>query len=217
MGVEVNITYETLFEFLRREKGRAEIQELEDTFYEDVVSYIKDKETIVATSQTTEERTRNQIQLDNTKKIFADLYAKRETKIIELALIEVKTHAPISTAALLAEERHLFQRLVDDLKQVRESVLQRIIAARLPQLYAQSPHPSFSHPSSGTEAEESASFGEPITYVFVRFLTDVPRFLGEDLEVHGPFKEGDMASIPADIARVLIARDHAKEIEKQPL
>ena len=41
---EINISYETLFELLRREKTRDELQKLEDSFFTDVVNYLKEKE-----------------------------------------------------------------------------------------------------------------------------------------------------------------------------
>ena len=40
---EVNITYETLFNFLRIEKGREELQDLGDTFSQDTILYLEEK------------------------------------------------------------------------------------------------------------------------------------------------------------------------------
>ena len=40
---EVNITYETLFEILRREKNREELQKLDESFFNDVLNYVKEK------------------------------------------------------------------------------------------------------------------------------------------------------------------------------
>ena len=45
--VEVNITYETLFDLLRRERSRNELQELEETFYEDVKKYLEEKQNML--------------------------------------------------------------------------------------------------------------------------------------------------------------------------
>ena len=43
MEKEVVITYETLFEILRREKTREELQKLPDNFHNDVGKYLSDK------------------------------------------------------------------------------------------------------------------------------------------------------------------------------
>ena len=40
---EVNITYEVLFEILRREKDTADLQKLEPGFFNDFVEYLEDK------------------------------------------------------------------------------------------------------------------------------------------------------------------------------
>ena len=44
---EITITYETLYELLRREKFRQELQQLTPTFYQDTVNYIKEKQVIL--------------------------------------------------------------------------------------------------------------------------------------------------------------------------
>ena len=46
MGDEesIPITYETLFEFLRIEKSREELQKLDDGFYNHVIQYLKQKQ-----------------------------------------------------------------------------------------------------------------------------------------------------------------------------
>ena len=41
------ITYETLYEILRREKSRPELQELDDSFYRNLVKYIEEKKAIL--------------------------------------------------------------------------------------------------------------------------------------------------------------------------
>ena len=49
---EVTITYETLFELLRREKERNELQKLDDSFFPNILRYLKDKHTIINQQQT---------------------------------------------------------------------------------------------------------------------------------------------------------------------
>lgn len=51
-------------------------------------------------------------------------------------------------------------------------------------------------------------------YVRVRFCDRVPEVTGVDLEVYGPFEEGDTAEIPKDNADILIARGKAETIEE---
>lgn len=46
-------------------------------------------------------------------------------------------------------------------------------------------------------------------------LTDVPEFVGTDLKNYGPYKEGDIATIPTENAKVLVQKNAAKIIEIQ--
>ena len=78
---EVRITYETLFDMLRQEKGRPEIQKISKTFFSDLTSYLNEKKKIIEESKTkgglfvAEEKERAEKQLGNIKKILIELLA----------------------------------------------------------------------------------------------------------------------------------------------
>ena len=73
-GKEINITYETLFELLRREKNREELQKLDNNFFLDVVNYLKDKKSALELPKNdifaAEERRKAETQLENIKNIL---------------------------------------------------------------------------------------------------------------------------------------------------
>lgn len=48
----------------------------------------------------------------------------------------------------------------------------------------------------------------------IRFVYAVPKFIGKELETYGPFEEEDIATLPAEIADVLIAKGRVEEIEE---
>ena len=48
----------------------------------------------------------------------------------------------------------------------------------------------------------------------IRFNENIPKFMGEDLSVYGPFKQEDMASLPKIIANILVSKGSAKEVWK---
>src|SRR3989338_6590446 len=110
MAQEVVITYETLFELLKRERERPDLQRLESTFFNDTINYIKDKKKILEAKSESpfavEERKKTEIQLENIYKILKELYERREKKIISLALDKSRTKSNlIDTTALLREEK----------------------------------------------------------------------------------------------------------------
>ena len=49
-------------------------------------------------------------------------------------------------------------------------------------------------------------------YQVIRITSDVPEFMGTDLETYGPFDEGDKAQVPEDNAEILVNRGNAEEI-----
>jgi len=107
------ITYETIFELLRREKEREALQKLENTFLEDVLGYLKERKSIIKEQESKlidpEEKKRNEKQFENTKKIVREFYEKRERKIISLAVDKIMIgNGAVDTTNLLHEEMLLF-------------------------------------------------------------------------------------------------------------
>jgi len=50
-------------------------------------------------------------------------------------------------------------------------------------------------------------------YTLVKTTSDVPEFMGTDLEAYGPFDEGEKVEIPDDNAEILVNRGNAERIE----
>jgi len=133
---EINITYETLFELLRREKNREELQKLDDNFFSDVVNYLKDKKSALELPKNdifaAEERRKAENQLGNIKNILKEIYEKREKKIMHMALDMSRTSVGIlnseiiDTSNMLKEEKELFDCLVQNLNNIRKGVLFRV-------------------------------------------------------------------------------------------
>jgi DNA replication initiation complex subunit (GINS family) len=94
---EIALTYENLYEILRSEKYKPELQKLENTFYKDILNYLKEKKSILNSQQKKDsifakseiEKTKKQIK--NISKIIRELYEKREIKIIQLGLLGSRT------------------------------------------------------------------------------------------------------------------------------
>ncbi|MFO8016125.1 MAG: hypothetical protein R6U32_03405 [Candidatus Woesearchaeota archaeon] len=235
---DVNITYETLFELLRREKSREDLQELPETFFEDVVEYLKDKSRVTRSSQenafSEEEMEKARVQLANIKRIVRELYERREKKIISMALNKSRTKSNlVNTSALLREENKLY----DDLRKImdffREGILSNVLAEKTPETSGKSPadagaggdgQESPSTPESGPEGAEN-SVPEPkelkkeavpnTKTKTIRFIKPVPKFAGSDLRIYGPFDEEDIARLPEDVADVLINKGRAEAMESQ--
>jgi len=198
---KVNVTYDSIFEMLMREKSKDELQKLDSKFFNDLVTYISDKkkttnsDAIDAFSLVEKERAAKQLQ--NISRMLSELYERREKKILNMALIRSRTGADIiDTTTLLAEETLLFDAVVAQLDYYRNNILFKILNAK---------------PTSAKKQEQTTPEKEAETKV-VRFLHSVPKFVGKELEIYGPFTEEDVAGLPSEIADILIEKGRAEEI-----
>jgi len=137
---DVIITYETLYELLMREKSRAEIQKLDNDFFNDVIKYIKDKKDILDSQKSKEnvfaakEIERTTKQLESIYRILKELYEKRENKIFTLALLNSRNQSKIDTSLLLAEELKFYENIKDNLNIYRKGILGNILEGKFPVL-----------------------------------------------------------------------------------
>ena len=213
MSQEVIITYETLFELLKRERERTDLQKLETTFFSDTINYIKDKKKIIEAKNESvfavEEKKKTGRQLENIYKILKELYERREKKIIALALDKSRTQSNlIDTTALLKEEKVVFDAMTSLLDTYRESILYSVLNEKMPFMAAFEPKPQEKLDfKSALEIKKSTKL--------VRFTAHVPKFVGPELEEYGPFEEEDIANLPAEVADVLINKNRVEEIKEE--
>lgn len=193
---EVAVTYETLFELLRKERQKREVQELDSNFFQNVLNYLNEKQKILESQKTKDSIFSKEVektvkQLQNTRKILMDLYERRESKIVDSALtnsrLKEKTLPP-----LLLEEKEFYNEMLQVLNKYRKSILYSLLSNQLPKIAKEErPHK---------------------TKILVRFTKAVPKFVAPDLNTYGPFEEEDILNIDSNIARVLIQKKRAKEI-----
>ena len=209
---EITITYGSLLELLLREKERGELQKLDDSFFRNVVRYLKDKNAIIIAPNedvfSKEEKEKTTTQLANIKRILKELYDRREKKLMLLAL--EKTREPetlIDESVMLKQEKEMFTAACALYTDYRHGVLTNILNLKTPEIESKP------QPSNGKTQEEPKK--EPKVTKLVRFLHAVPKFVGKELEEYGPFDEEDIASLPFEIADVLIKKQRAEEIKEE--
>ncbi len=223
---EVNITYETLFELLRREKSRKDLQKLPDTFFIDVISYLNEKLNLAKTKKDelfdADENLKTEKQIINIRQILKELYERRERKIMEMALNKSRAgHAIIDTSALLDEEEHLFDALLKILNKNRDQIINNLLKGSAPSVELKvKPEPSqaeefaeelAAQPESPEAVEESTQEQEANT-TKLEIKEFVQKFIGLDMKEYGPFEQGDEVELPAEIAQLLIKRGKAAQI-----
>src|SRR3989338_7510311 len=221
---QVSITYEMLYDMLRNEKAKFELQNIPVDIFSST------------------ERSKQEMQLHNAKKLLRELYERREKKIMDMALNKSKTNSAIvDREALLPEERGFFEALVILFNRYRDGVLNNIFQLKHP-LIAMAEH-NFDHDDFEVQhpaeiekkfekkedlLDETQQKNEEIEKrktIFdelkeektensipkITFLKSVERFVDEDLNYYGPFAPGDIAEIPSTVAAILIEQGKAKQ------
>lgn len=138
---EVIITYDTLFDLARREKFKAELQKVDEKFFDDVIRYFSEKQSIIESQEKNKsvfasaelEKTRNQLR--EAKRLLKEIYTWRETKIVQGAIFQSRCNGRgFDFSALLPEEVEMFNSIQGTLLDYREKVLHSLFQHQKPDL-----------------------------------------------------------------------------------
>jgi len=222
---QVNITYETLFDILRLEKGRDDIQELSENFFADVVAYMRQKKELLekreheAGIEEFDDVKKIQIQYENIQRIIKEIYERREKKILAIALNSSRTNLGVSMHNLLPQERVFVTVVKSVLDTQRTAVMQTILKAKMPiEQTQQRPVTKELMEDVQEMHEEQHEQDTPVvdqtveTIRTVRFLKETEEFIGPELETYGPFVPGATAAVPIIIAQILTENGSAEEL-----
>jgi DNA replication initiation complex subunit (GINS family) len=233
---QMNITYETLFDVVRVEKGREDLQELRQTFYRDVVVYLRQKKELLKKKEhesgidAYDELKKMQIQYENIQRIIKEIYDRREKKILLMVLNNSRTNVGSEDGKyLLSEEKTLYLSLKQLLGQQRSSLLQHVLQG------------TFSSPEQKNEEQQIEEKKETPTeksllsvamrsqdrslyttkrgeffaenvMLSVRFLKEIEPFVGPELETYGPYPVGHITELPRQIAEILVEKGNVEVV-----
>lgn len=160
---DVAISYETLFEILRREKNREELQKLDTGFFSSTFDYMNGLHALLREKQgqgaSDEEIEKLQLQMQNVKKIIRDLYNRREKKIVGIAVIKSRAqNSVINTDPLLETEKQLFDSLTEILEEHKTQQLGALAGNNrvLPDASSEPAASPVSEPSPGPTPEHTS-------------------------------------------------------------
>ncbi len=153
------------------------MQSLPNTFVEDVADYLKDKKEISSKEEDdfSESFIKTKKQIENAQTLFKELMLKRRKKILNLLLIAAETGI----------SKKDFDNMLDFEKGLFEELMKCIDA-------------------SNKEVLSSFNGKVEIKEKKVLFKESVEEFINLEGNKLGPFKKGDEAELPRDIANILI-------------
>jgi len=182
------LTFSDIYEAMRKEKYSENLQILPRKFLVEVAEYFREKKEFLGKEDDlfSDVAIKNKKKLDNAVSSFRDLLRIRKKKILNLAF--VASQVGISKKDfenLLVFEKDLFEELVKALERAEKN----------------------------QSADMSGSVKDERKHRLVRFLEDVPAFLGLDGNDVGPFAKGEVANLEVEIVGVLEKDKRVEVIE----
>ncbi|MEK6901583.1 MAG: hypothetical protein AABX37_04525 [Nanoarchaeota archaeon] len=220
---DIKITLETLYDILRNEKKREDLQKMEATFFLDVVAYLKEKQALLQSKQQSEdmfavgERDKLQYELKSIRRILKEIYEKREKKIIDIALNRSHTGSDIiDTSAMLYEEKEFYNRVLGQLNGFRESMLMKMFKGEVPQVPLDVRMEVKKEPEkvvSSMASWEAAGETKPEEgKTKIRFVHPMPSFVWKDMKVYGPYNVGEETDMYTDVAELIVRKGRAVKV-----
>ncbi len=185
------ITYPEIYEYLRKEKYNEQLQQLPRNFFKDLAEYFDDKKRIAGKTDETfnDAIVKTKKQLENAITVLRELITRRQRKIINVALVAAKTGiSKRDSENMLDNEKRLFDAIIKELEQEEANVTSLI---------------------NGISKEKD------LKNKLVRFIQETDEF--SDLEGNklGPFKAGDIANIPTEVADILVGNRQAVLVNEE--
>ncbi len=177
------ITYNDIYECLRKEKYSEQLQVLPKKFISEISSYIFEKKKLSAQEgeMFSEETIKIKKQIENAMSIFDELMMIRKKKLLGLVFVASETGI----------NKKDFENMLDFEKELFDEMIVLM---------------------KGAEKKLNSQFNnkiieQPVNELLklVLFLDKVEEFVGLNGEDLGPFHKGDIANIPAQIADILIS------------
>lgn len=184
------ITYNELYDVLRRERYSEQLQPIPKIFIKEVAAYLKDKKQIAnkESDDFSETILKTKKQFENSIAIFKELMLRRKKKILELSFVAAETGiSKRDFENMLALEKETFDSIMKALEKGDKKV---------------------------TEILKGVADGEEIPKnKMIVFIQNADEFLDLDGNKLGPFKKGDVANLAEEISNILIVDKKAESVE----
>jgi DNA replication initiation complex subunit (GINS family) len=179
------ITYNELYEALRKERYSEQLQPIPKSFVKDVALYLKDKREIAnrETDDFSDGMIKTKKQYENSLAIFRELMLRRKKKILELAFVAAETGiSKRDFENMIAIEKECFDGIMKALEKSDKMTLQMLKEFNCDE------------PEQGEVKNK-----------LVVFVEDTDEFLDLTGNRVGPFKKGDVANISQEIVHILLS------------
>jgi DNA replication initiation complex subunit (GINS family) len=185
------ITYNDLYEVLRKEKYSETLQPLTKKFLSDFSEYVNDR-TLNGEGPNgdlfAETGDKGKKQLENALSLFKELMLRRKKKILNLIFVATETGiTKRDYENMLPSEKEAFDKMVRAFEEGDKEISRTL---------------------NGKESEQRSM------NKMIIFTQDIEQFMDSIGNFIGPFKSGELANIDESIARILVADGKARTIDE---
>ena len=183
------ITYSELYDALRKERYSEQLQPIPKNFIKEVSAYLKDKKEIANKKNDDFSDTilKTKKQFENSISIFKELILRRKKKILDLSFIAAETGiSKRDFENMLLIEKECFDGIMKSIEKEDKAIEETL---------------------KGVREDNKA-----IQNKMLVFIEDTDSFLDLEGNELGPFKKGDMANLPEEIANILITDKKVENI-----
>jgi DNA replication initiation complex subunit (GINS family) len=209
------LTFSELRKIQKKERRQEELSEISENFFLKVGDYLKRKKDVSGDNR----------EYKNAKRVFRKILSLREDKIVKNARLSLRSNIKASELNMLPREEKLFREMkekfndhrdrieeVTEGQKIEENTETEIEEPKEETEEKDEDRENSSQESSKSEPEEDKENDPAEGYEIVKITSEVPEFMGTDLEAYGPFDAGEEAEIPEDNAEILVNRGNAEQI-----
>ncbi|MFB6209531.1 MAG: hypothetical protein ABEJ56_05350 [Candidatus Nanohaloarchaea archaeon] len=193
------LTFSQLRKIEKTEKRQEELSELDSDFLLRASRYLDRKKDAG-----------DQREYRNAKRVLEKIIGLRQDKIVKNAKLAVKSGLKASSLEMLPREQEFYREVKKKFSAYSE---------KIEEVIEQSPE-EVEVPETDEEAEDETGLDEDKEdeedrregYERVKVVSQIPEFMGTDLESYGPFEEGEKVEVPEENAEILVNRGSAEMI-----
>jgi DNA replication initiation complex subunit (GINS family) len=184
------ITYNELYDLLRKEKFNEGLQQLPKNFLDDIAEYINEKkeQSEKDSSLFSDSVAKTKKQLENSIAIFKELMLRRKKKLLNLVFVAAETGImKRDYENMLNFERELFEKMVKSFEE-GDKEMNKVFSMK-----------------GNKEAKK---------YRMIIFSQDVEQFVDMMGNLAGPFAAGELVNLESEVAGVFVSGGKASFVDE---
>ncbi len=180
----MKLSYELIRSIHRQEKDSTELVKIDNDFFSEIPEFIEEEKTkLQDMKKNLDDSVIRKIQ--NMKNMLLDIVSWREKKIINKAILKIKTNED-DIKNMILEEQKIYYKLINILHSYQMLV-------------------------KGSFEDQIEEISKKV--VKLKILQDVPKFIGTDMKEYGPYEKDSEIELIESIAKIFIKKEIGKEIK----